>query len=106
MRKIYINPKGEQILRPKSLVIDGWEYIPPTDEQLVKAGWEIREIIDPIPEPYIPSYEEKVVEYIRERYTVDDELAILRQRDRKQEEFEEYDSYCEECKRRAKEETE
>ena len=47
-------------------------------------------------------YEEKVVAYIRERYTIDQEFAILRQRDTKPEEFAEYDRYCEECKARAK----
>ena len=48
------------------------------------------------------SYEEKVISYIRERYTIDQELAILRQRYTKPEEFAEYDRYCEECKARAK----
>jgi hypothetical protein len=48
------------------------------------------------------TYEEKVVAYIRERYTIDQEFAILRQRDTKPEEFAEYDRYCEECKARAK----
>lgn len=52
---------------------------------------------EPIPEPE-PSYEEQVVALIRERYSADDELAILRQRDTKPEEFEQYFHYCEECK--------
>lgn len=50
---------------------------------------------EPAPEP---SYEEQVVALIRERYSSDDELAILRQRDSKPEEFEQYFNYCEECK--------
>lgn len=51
------------------------------------------------PEPApVPSYEEQVVALIRERYSSDDELAILRQRDSKPEEFKAYDDYCEECK--------
>jgi hypothetical protein len=40
--------------------------------------------------------------YIRERYSVSDELAILRQRYEKPEEFEEYNAYAEECKEKAK----
>jgi hypothetical protein len=51
----------------------------------------------PEPEPG-PSYEEQVVALIRERYSADDELALLRQRDTKPEEFEQYFNYCEECK--------
>ena len=51
------------------------------------------------PEPaQEPSYEDQVVALIRERYSADDELAILRQRDTKPEEFEQYFHYCEECK--------
>ncbi len=45
-----------------------------------------------------------VDELIRERYSVSAELAILRQRDVKPEEFAEYNAYAEECKRQAKEE--
>ncbi len=54
--------------------------------------------------PYVESsYEERVVSLIRERYSLDEELAIQRQRDTKPEEFEAYFNYCEECKMRAKE---
>ena len=49
-------------------------------------------------------YEEKVVSLIHEKYSVDDELAIQRQRDTKPYEFNEYFAYCEKCKQRAKEE--
>lgn len=48
------------------------------------------------------TYEEKVEDFIRERYTVSDELAILRQRYTKPNEFEEYNEFCEECKAKAK----
>lgn len=43
-----------------------------------------------------------VEKYIREKYTLADELAILRQRETKQEEFNEYYAYAESCKERAK----
>jgi len=38
---------------------------------------------------------------IRGRYSIDDELAIQRQRDTKQEEFEAYNTFVEECKTQA-----
>ena len=43
-------------------------------------------------------YDEAVNAKIRERYTESQEFAILRQKDRKQEEYEAYDNYCEDCK--------
>lgn len=43
-------------------------------------------------------YESIVVAMIRERYTIDEELSIQRQRDEKTGEFQEYFDYCEECK--------
>lgn len=48
-------------------------------------------------------YEERVVGLIREKYSIDEELAIQRQRDTKPQEFEAYFKYCEECKQKAKE---
>lgn len=48
-------------------------------------------------------YIDKVRELIKERYTIEDEIAINRQRDTKAIEFEEYNTFCEECKVRAKE---
>lgn len=101
-RKAYFKD-GKEVARPKSLVVDNSTITPPTDEQLIDAGYEIREIEIPEPQPYVPTYEEKVVMLIRERYTMDDEFALLRQRGRKAEEFDAYDAYCEECKRKAKE---
>lgn len=59
-------------------------------------------------EPYtpasssLPAYELRVETLIRRRYTVSDELAILRQRDTKPEEFQDYFLYCEQCKDEAK----
>ncbi len=47
-------------------------------------------------------YEEKVVSFIREKYSLDEELAIQRQRDTKPTEFQEYFTYCETCKEKAK----
>lgn len=47
-------------------------------------------------------YENYVNTLIREKYTLSQELAILRQRDTKPEEYAVYNEYCEECKAQAK----
>ena len=44
------------------------------------------------------SYEDRVVNRIRERYNINQELAILRQRDVKFEEWMEYNNYVEQVK--------
>lgn len=46
----------------------------------------------------------RVEELLRERYSVSDELAILRQRDEKPEEFAAYNAFAEVCKTRAHQE--
>lgn len=50
-----------------------------------------------LPKIEIP-YNERVVARIREKYTVDDEIALLRQRDTKPEEFAEYNAVVEQIK--------
>ena len=47
-------------------------------------------------------YPQLVENKIRKKYSVSAELAILRQRDTKPEEFAEYNTYCEQCKAQAK----
>ena len=47
-------------------------------------------------------YGARVSELIRERYSLDAELAILRQRDEKPDEYQAYFAFCEECKAKAK----
>lgn len=49
-------------------------------------------------------YEDEVVRLIRRKYSLSKELAIMRQRDKKPEEWEAYNAYCEECKAEAKKE--
>ena len=65
-------------------------YIPYTAKEIAKRKEE--------------SYPVMVEAYIREKYSLSAELAILRQRDVKIDEFNEYDVYAEFCKNRAKEE--
>lgn len=43
-------------------------------------------------------YENEIVRRIRQRYTVNQELAILRQRDTKPDEYAEYNAFVEQCK--------
>lgn len=47
-------------------------------------------------------YPTLVQELINEKYSIFDEIALLRQRSVKKAEFNEYNAYCEECKARAK----
>lgn len=47
-------------------------------------------------------YENLVESKIRTKYTLSQELAILRQRDSKPSEYQEYYAYCEQCKIEAK----
>lgn len=65
-------------------------YIPYTAEQQKEADTK--------------KYELKVEMNIRKKYTLSHELAILRQRDSKPEEYAEYNAYCEQCKAQAKSE--
>ena len=48
-------------------------------------------------------YTDLIVYFIRQRYSVDDEFALERQKDRKPNEYEQYDTYCENAKAYAKE---
>ena len=49
-------------------------------------------------------YETKIVSLIRKKYSINQELAILRQRDTKPTEFTEYSKYVERCKAEVKNE--
>lgn len=60
------------------------------------------EEVDAIPAFTRADYEAKVEELIRARYSVSQELAILRQRDTKPDEFAEYDAFAERCKAEAR----
>lgn len=56
------------------------------------------------PESWERLYESEIISRIRERYSVNQELAILRQRDTKPEEFVAYNYFVERCKAEVKEE--
>ena len=94
--------KDNQTVTPNAGVIKvgNKTIINPTEEQLIELGFEPYE--PPTPEPYEPTYNELVVEEIRKEYSIDDELAILRQKESKIEEFERYNSFCESVKSKIK----
>ena len=54
------------------------------------------------PQSWDRLYESEVIRRIRKRYTVNQELAILRQKDVKPDEFAEYDDFVERCKAEVK----
>ena len=54
----------------------------------------------------LQNYEQLVEKYIRAKYSISQEFAILRQKETKPLEYSEYFEYCEECKAKAKREIE
>ena len=64
--------------------------------KLAKKNKEVK------PESWTELYENTVERKVRVRYSVGQELAILRQRDKKPEEFAEYDAFVEQCKAETK----
>ena len=87
---LYLQMVGQTSDGSKTIVEDGDFYV------LTDA--------EPMDEPTV-SYEELVASKIRERYSINDELAILRQRDTKPQEYADYFAYCEQCKAEAREVT-
>lgn len=61
------------------------------------------EEVESVPKYTEAEYDAEVVRLIRERYDLNAELAILRQRDTKAEEFAKYNAFAEQCKVQAKE---
>lgn len=59
---------------------------------------------DKIPTSWDGLYEMRVIQKIRERYSINQELAILRQKDTKPTEFAEYNAFVESCKAEVKRE--
>ena len=65
-------------------------------------AWEEIALPD-IPRYTNTEYADEVERLIRQRYSVSAELAILRQRDTKTDEFATYNAFAEDCKARARE---
>lgn len=70
----------------------------------VRLSVEQCEEVDEIPQTTnTKAYEDKVDSLIRGRYSLSEELGILRQKDVKKAEYDAYFAYCEQCKTEAKE---
>lgn len=86
-----------------------WVHRKGTDEYFVRslagrtAEVEDYEEVEDLPKYTHREYARQVEQLVAERYSVTEEIAILRQRDTKPGEYESYYSYVEECKERAKE---
>ncbi|MBR2301562.1 MAG: hypothetical protein IKA41_06385 [Bacteroidaceae bacterium] len=96
--------KGDKIKFLNEIVIriDGVQIINPVEALVLADGWQ--EYLPPSAEPKPPTYEELVAQFIRARYSANEEFAIQRQRETKPTEFAEYFAFCEECKANAKNE--
>lgn len=68
------------------------KYVEMTAEEISKISASVK-----------VSFKEAVISRIREKYSIDDELAILRKRDSKPEEFAEYNAFVEKVKAEVKE---
>lgn len=98
--RYYKEINGKKVFFNGILNVGNKQIINPTEEQILADGWQ--EYVPAPVEPYVPTYEERVEELIREKYSLNQELAIQRQRETKAEEFNAYYEYCEECKTKAK----
>ena len=68
----------------------------------VESYEEVNEVPQIETEAEVYNYDEKVNELIRERYSASQEFSILRQKETKPEEYQQYYDYCESCKRQVK----
>lgn len=55
-------------------------------------------IVEVEQEQIVIPYKDRIISRIREVYSIDDEIAILRQKDTKPEEFAEYNAFVEQIK--------
>lgn len=97
---LYIKNNVIKEKRVIEIVKDGHRTFNPSHEMLIADGWEVYTppIKEAVEVPIEEQYKIRIVELIREKYSVDDELAILRQRDNKIEEFNEYNQFVESVK--------
>jgi hypothetical protein len=116
MRKVCIKDKEfnwnyHEVYGEKKAIEDGYEIIEIPDgyedcviEDFNENSFSIELYNKRKENQKVKLYEQLIISKIRERYTIDQELAILRQRDTKPQEFAEYNAYVENCKAQAKEE--
>jgi len=103
--KDYVVQNGKVLCTIK---INGHWVSNPSLEQFLAQGWE-EYTPEPVETPQ-PTFEEiykqKTVELIRERYSIDDEFEVNRERNVDSEAFTEYYNYVESCKEEARQWTE
>ena len=115
---------------PRCIHVGATTYVMPNAEQYAEGGYyEVIEAEKPEPRKWYsvvakyatvgnkiqqsweyekqpkPDYSDLIVGYIREVYSINDELAIQRQWDNsteKKQEFNEYNAFCDNCKLKAK----
>ena len=97
--------KSDKILRGESVVLGytyyiGDQIIDPPHLEVPEDYEEVTE--DDLQKEKLLLYSSLVEKYIRELYSVSDELAIQRQKEEKKIAFKQYFDYCEDCKKRAK----
>ena len=106
MNNLYV--KNGVVKRRTQIVIckEDKQVYNPSEDMLLEEGWSV--YAPPVCESVALSaeeqYKQRIIDLIRERYSVDDEIAILRQRDSKPEEFNTYNIFVEDCKTQAREE--
>lgn len=101
--KLYI--KGGVVLPKHKIVVTKevngkkFKVYNPSEETILADGWvEYKPQVEPQQPNQEELYKQRIVELIREKYTIDDELSIQRQRDSKVDEFYEYNQFVENCK--------
>lgn len=96
---LYIKNNEVKNIKKIVIIVDGRRIFNPSVEQVLADGWvKYEPQITDIEVNKEEQYKQRVIDLIREEYSVDDELAILRQRDTKINEFNAYNSFVEECK--------
>lgn len=98
-----IDDNGKTIYLKVALSLINEGFIEMTESEIKKYLEDKKKKEDYRNNPIV-SYEDKVVSLIRKKYNVNQELAILRQRDTKPEEFAEYNEYVEHYKKQVKNE--
>lgn len=84
------------MMKAENRIFDGTVYRDMTPEEVAAREAEIQEAER---QYWLSiSYDEAVNDRIRRRYTESQEFAVLRQKDDKPEEYEQYYAYCEQCK--------
>ena len=110
---VWYEKVGNGLLLGDNIIIN------PTDKQFKEAGYYDVEIIEDegkdkvvkgVIKHYVGKpdvnllYKNRVGELISEKYTINDEIALHRQKDSKPDQYQEYYEYCEACKAQAKKE--